>query len=89
MKNTMIALGSLALLLGTGVTFTAQAQTPTPARMKRERHPEIMRALKTLMRARADMRKANNDFGGHKEKAIDLTDQAINQLKAALQADKN
>lgn len=92
MKTKIIALSSLAILLGTGAYFGVQAQTPAPAapaRMKHERHPEMMRALKTLQRAKADLQKSSKDFGGHREKAADLTQQAINEVNAALQFDKN
>ena len=91
MKNKMIALSSLAILLGTGAHF-AQAQNPAPAPtapVKRERHPEMMRALKTLQKAKADLQKSAKDFGGHREKALDLTQQAIDEVKAAMRADKN
>ena len=63
MKTKLIALSSLALVLGTGAYFGVSAQTPAPApapgHMKHERHPEMMRALKTLEKAKSDLQKSN------------------------------
>ena len=74
----------------------ANAQTPVnpPVQAfgqgkKRERHPEIKRALKNLERAQDNLQKAQHDFAGHREKALDLTQQAIAECKAALAADKH
>ena len=54
-----------------------------------ERHPELRRALRTLQRTEADLRRSANDFGGHKEKAADLCRQAQEQIQLALQSDRN
>ena len=38
-----------------------------------------------LERAKAEMQAANHDFGGHREEALTACDNAIAQLKLALQ----
>lgn len=65
-----------------------QQTTATPARERREPHPEIRRAITALERAKSDMQHANHDFGGHRVAAIAACDRAIEQLRLALQYDK-
>lgn len=55
---------------------------------KNERHPAIRAAIKALERAKADMQAANHDFGGHRESALKACDNAIEQLRQALNYDK-
>ena len=63
-------------------------QQATPVRKaSRERHPEIRRAIDALERAKTDLKRANHDFGGHREAALDACDKAIAQLRLALQYD--
>jgi Flp pilus assembly protein TadD len=69
----------------------APQQTATPIKKtgaKRERHPEIRKAIAALERAKYDLNHANHDFGGHRADALAATDKAIEQLKLALQYDK-
>lgn len=82
--------------------FAAQGGTPTPTavqattyqttasgmRTRREQHPEIRKAIAALERAKVDMRRANHDFGGHRADALTACDNAIAQLRLALQNDK-
>ena len=56
---------------------------------RRERHPEIRKAITALERAKADLQRANHDFGGHRAEALEACNKAIEQLKLALQYDKN
>lgn len=58
-----------------------QAGTP-------ERHPEIRAAIRSLERAKADLQRASHDFGGHRADALKATDEAIKQLRLALEYDK-
>ncbi|MGI9035716.1 MAG: hypothetical protein ACR2GD_06725 [Pyrinomonadaceae bacterium] len=54
----------------------------------RERHPEIRRAINALNRAKEDLEDASHDFQGHREAALDATNNALRQLQAALACDK-
>ncbi len=54
----------------------------------RERHPEVRRALRTLQRAKDELKEGAHDFGGHRQKALELTEQAIQECHQALQSDK-
>ena len=67
----------LGVLLSAGVV-TVSAQ---PERL---RHPRIAKAIEALEDARAYMREAAHDFGGHRVEAIRATDEAIKQLRLAL-----
>lgn len=68
----------------------AQQQTAAPIRKttRREPHPEIRKAIKALERAKYDLQHASHDFGGHRADALAATDKAIEQLRLALQYDK-
>ncbi|HLK55917.1 MAG TPA: hypothetical protein VKU00_05120 [Chthonomonadaceae bacterium] len=98
LKNSRILLPIAGLLTITGIGIVAAgAQTPpptptpapAPAPKHPERHPELVRALKSLQKAQMDLQKANRDFDGHRAKAEQLTDQAIQEVKLAIQSDKN
>ncbi|MEP6754756.1 MAG: hypothetical protein ABJA67_04575 [Chthonomonadales bacterium] len=98
MNKRIFALGGLVTLLATTSAFGVYAQqgtptppTPTPGvrvKGKHEKHPELMKALKALERAKMDLQKADRDFGGHRAKAEQLTEQAISEVKEAFKADK-
>src|SRR5579872_2532176 len=100
MKNRMIALGGLATLLVTTATYGVVAQqsasaAPTggtfiqQAKMGKEHHPELRKALRALNNAKNFLQSANTDFGGRREKALDLTQKAIEQVKDAIAYDKH
>lgn len=94
-KNILPIVGLTALLV-TGLAANATAQTPAPGtlqagttlRQKGERHPEIRKAIKALENAKVHLKEAAHDFGGHRKDALDAVDNAIAQLKLALQFDK-
>lgn len=80
----------------TGISF---AQTPPPAApvvtapetvkpAHHERHPELRRAIHKLRLAKQDLEKAAHDYGGHKAKAIEAIDTAIEELNDAIASDK-
>ena len=90
-KNVALA-GLCSLALFATSVGGAQAQefgSQRPMRYSIERHPEIMRAMRALQRTRADLAAANRDFGGHRTRAVQLVDQAIDELKAALAYDRH
>ncbi len=95
MKRRLFALGSAIALLGTTATVGVLAQAPPPApsfaafHQRRERHPELRRALRTLQRAKGDLQHAARDFGGHRAKAEALVEQAIAETQLAIQYDRH
>lgn len=99
MKNRVLAVGGLAAILASATAYGVYAQERQPSapafdtvafaqRRGRERHPEMMRALRELEQARADLKKAATDFGGHRVKALDHTNAAIDEVHDALNYDK-
>jgi hypothetical protein len=74
------------LTVGTASRVTAGA-VPV-AVVRRERHPEIRRAIASLQSARTAMQQASHDFGGHRAEALAACDNAIAQLRIALQYDR-
>ncbi len=96
MKSRLLALGGIVVVLGSGTAFGVLAQNSAPPsgghgagqHGKRERHPELIRALRALQNAKTDLSKASRDYAGHREKAADLTQKAIDEVKAAIASDK-
>jgi hypothetical protein len=92
----MQLLRTLAVILVAAVfTWTAapvpavyggQARSPGAPGQKGEVHPVIRAAIKDLERAKGSLQnRADNDFGGHRVKAIEAIDEALQQLKLALE----
>ncbi|RKH45749.1 hypothetical protein [Corallococcus sicarius] len=52
-----------------------------------DRQPRMRDALSHLESALADLRAANSDKGGHRVKAINLTEQAIASVRDGIQFD--
>lgn len=67
----------------------APRPVPTAAKSYPEPHPEINAAIRALERAKLHLQRAAHDFGGHRVEAIRAIDGALEQLKLALQYDKN
>jgi len=55
---------------------------------KKEHHPHIHRAIEDLREAKKELKEANHDFGGHREKALQECNEAIEHLELALKFDK-
>ncbi len=92
------AVGAGTLFVGGTAIVAAQIPVPTPAPTvppvqvhgkRAERHPDINRAIRNLQQAQNNLQHAATDFGGHKEKAMDLIRQAQRELALAKQTDKN
>ena len=88
MKNRLmisLLMAGLTVVLATGLAV-GRAQTVSPVA---ERHPAIRRAITALEEAKAYLRKADHDFGGHRKAALEECDKAIEQLKLALEYDRH
>ena len=76
------------------LTGAGYAQTIPPAgaahehRERGEKHPMIHAAINKLRAAKAELEKAAHDYGGHRVKAIEAIDRALEELRDALQSDK-
>ena len=99
LRNLILPAALFLAVTMSSVTLAASpAPVPSPqggmgqGRMEknegRERHPEIRKAIEQLRRAKADLKAAAHDFGGHREAALKACDEAIEQLQQALNYDK-
>ncbi len=96
MKKSTPALPALVLagaLIASVLTVTSFAQYNNPAPKpatgaKKEPHPAIRAAIRSLQAAKTEMQNAAHDFGGHRVAALAECDKAIAELQTALQYDK-
>jgi hypothetical protein len=79
MRTKLIAACStLALLLGLSVhSLVSRAQTASMARQE----PHMSAALGHLEQAKSELERAAANKGGHRERAMQLVDQAIQQVR--------
>jgi hypothetical protein len=98
MKKTVCAVLTagalvLALSLPTAAQNGAQNQDNVklqPVRMdeRMERHPEIVAAIEHLREAKRNLELAKHDFGGHRGKALEHVNQALEECDRALHFDR-
>jgi hypothetical protein len=62
----------------------APAPVAAPVPDPQEHHPHIRAALHNLEEARAQLEAAAHDFGGHRVKALEHTNKAIEECREAL-----
>lgn len=87
---TLVLAGALAASVFTATSlaqYNNSAPKTAPAE-KKERHPAIRAAIRSLQAAKSEMQNAAHDFGGHRVAALAECDKAIAELQAALQYDK-
>ena len=79
MRKTLIALGIIVVtaFAGGAVVGTAVAD-----------QPKMHSALDHLRAARADLQNATPDKGGHRNRALAATNNAINQVQAGIAFDR-
>lgn len=96
MKKNFITVASALILAGAIAMPVNLESKPSPKPLaaaagaqagKRERHPEIQRALRALQNARAALAAGAHHFHGHRVKALKLVDEAISECQAALASD--
>ncbi len=93
-KRLMIAVAVAALSVGIALPLVTFA-VPRPAAAqdrddRREPHPVIREAMDKIESARTDLVKyADRDFKGHRAKAVGRLNQALEELKLALEADRH
>ena len=92
MKKIFVPLAAaclLSLLLSAPAGYGQASPTPTPPEapplLHVQDHSAIQAAISSLEKAKAEMRAASQDYGGHRPDAIAACDAAITQLKLALE----
>jgi hypothetical protein len=95
MKSRILVVVGLVALLGSSVTFGTPAQGGVLGAKKHQdhdhdrRHPELVKAIRQLREVRASLAAAAHDYGGHRTKAVEITDRAIREVQAAMDYDKH
>ncbi len=87
-KSIISIVVSGVVLLSSGTFFATHAMAQNVRGMRRERHPEIRRAMKALENAKMALQKADRDFSGHRTAAVKDVDAALDECRQALQSDK-
>jgi hypothetical protein len=83
-KSLLVALVSAGLGAATlQIVHAAEASTPSAQRLD-EQYPHMHRALHDLRAARETLQDAEPVFKGHRDKALEHVDQAIQQCIDAL-----
>ncbi len=74
----------------TSVPSTSAAPEPAPqtAPHVKERHPQMHHARKALENAKKHLQDAKHDYNGHRTKALELVDQAIQEIDAGVDSVK-
>lgn len=85
MHRQILRFAPWVALMILGVAGTARlADTAPPP----EHHPHIRAAVRQLHEAQEELRTAAHDFCGHRKEALERTEQAERQLRAALECDR-
>ena len=89
----LVALVGLTLTLVINASKAQPAPAPAPAAKAApapvpEPHPEIHAAIHHLEEAKANLEKAAHDFGGHRLKALEHTNRALEECHEALNFEK-
>jgi hypothetical protein len=92
-RTTLTLFGALLCVAFVSSPVKSLPAAPRPVALSaaaaaREPHPQINRAIVALETAKAHLRRAAHDFGGHRVEAIAAIDAALAQLRAALAFDK-
>lgn len=96
-RRMILTLAATSLLLLAPTSFAANPASPTPpvpqektAKGGQEQHPVIHEAIRQLETVKNELQnQAAHDFKGHREKALEHVDQALQELHLALEVDKH
>ncbi len=83
-----VGLMSPALMMAQPPQESKSQEAHEERREGNERHPHIRAAIHELEEAKHELQTAAHDFGGHRVEAIEAIDNALKQLRQALQYDK-
>ena len=83
MRNTVVGFFS-GLVVAFALLFSTHAISAAPP----EAHPEIQAAIAHLQEAKGNLERGAHDFGGHRVKALEHTNQALAECNAALRYDR-
>ena len=88
MKDNLSRRAALGAVGTAGLAaLAATALLPSGAAAE-ERHPRLRKAIDDLKDAKEYLEKADHDFEGHRKKAIEAIDVAIEQLRLCAEVNK-
>ncbi|MFP3867332.1 MAG: hypothetical protein ACLFUU_04105 [Desulfobacteraceae bacterium] len=77
--------GAAKELLGTEAEAEKKAAEPSEEKATDMKQPQMEKTLKALETAKTELNKASADKGGHRAKALNLIDQAINEVNLGIE----
>lgn len=95
-----VSLAACLAVFAPGETAFAQQQPPHPAAAgaahpagaaatsAKDDHPKMEAAQQALAKAKSELASAAHDYDGHRKKALELVDQASEQIRLGLASDK-
>ena len=90
-SSLLLALLTLGVLGFSSTGSPAQNRKPRtgkPATAKTTNHAKIVAAINSLEAAKTELQHSDGNFGGHKQDALDAVNNALKQLRLALQFEK-
>ena len=89
-KCLLAAVAAVTLSVGIALPLVTFAVPQLAAAQGREPHPVIKEAMGKIESAKNDLvNYADRDFKGHRAKAVEHLNQALGELKMALEADRH
>ena len=67
---------------------TKKSRTGRPNSTKTANHQKLVAAINSLEGAKSELEHSEKDFGGHRQDALDAVNNALKQLRLALQFEK-
>jgi len=87
LSKFMKPLAALVVTAALAIPMVMSTATATPAQ---EKHPVLREAMRKIEGAKGDLQKYGaRDLDGHRAKAVEHLDQALGELKRALESDPN
>ena len=84
----LLMLGALGLFSTEAPAQNRKPRTGKPATAKTTNHAKIVAAINSLEAAKTELQHSDGNFGGHKQDALDAVNNALKQLRLALQFEK-
>ena len=81
LKHNLAGLALITGLVLSGSSLVAVAD--------KDDHPQMEKALHALENAKEALQHSDHDFQGHRTRALEMTNQAIDEIHAALHPERN
>ena len=91
-QKLAVAIACVGLTVATASTSLYASDTSTPPTVTpahKWKHPQMHMALHSLRKAHLELQTAPHDFAGHRKMAMQVTEEAIQQVEIALKLDND